>query len=105
MSQERISPKELHRMMEEDEPIVVIDVRPRERFAAGHVPGARHIPLATLKEEIPELPKDHTLVTYCGGRTSGPAAAELLAAAGYNVKVMSGFRHWQAAELPTEETQ
>lgn len=102
MAPERISPKELHRMLEEDEPVIVIDVRAEERFAAGHVPGARHIPLAKLKEGIPDLPKDRTLVTYCGGGTSGPAAAELLASAGYNVKVMSGFRHWQAARLPTE---
>lgn len=98
---ERISAADLAAMLEQNpEGVVVIDVRDKERYAAGHVPGAVHIPLAKLMEATPELPRNRTIVTYCGGGTSGPKAAEFLAQRGYDVRVMEGFRAWQAAGLP-----
>ena len=46
---------------------VVLDVRPPDEFASGHLPGARNIPLAELKARIAELPTDVEVVAYCRG--------------------------------------
>lgn len=103
MEPDKISARELAELLQShNPPVTVIDVRDKARFAAGHVPGALHIPLAKLESETPELPKEHLIVTYCGGGTSGPKGAALLAAAGYTTKVMEGFRAWQAQGLPVE---
>lgn len=47
--------------------IVLVDVRPEHEFAAGHVPGAVSMPLATLEARLSELPKDRPVVAYCRG--------------------------------------
>jgi rhodanese-related sulfurtransferase len=58
---------------------VVVDVRSDEEFAAGHIDGAVHIPLASLAERAAELPKDAVVLTACGkgGGRSDRAALEL----------------------------
>jgi DNA-binding transcriptional ArsR family regulator len=48
--------------------VVILDVRPGAEFAAGHLPGAIHIPLEELAERIGELPRDHEVVAYCRGQ-------------------------------------
>ncbi len=47
--------------------IVLIDVRPRDEFAAGHFPFAQSIPLEDLKKRLSELPKNKEIITYCRG--------------------------------------
>ncbi len=47
--------------------VVVIDVRPAEEFAAGHIEGARSIPLEELERRLAELPSDREVVAYCRG--------------------------------------
>ena len=47
--------------------IVLVDVRPREEFAAGHIPGARSIPLDELEQRLAELPADREVIAYCRG--------------------------------------
>src|SRR5919106_146 len=47
--------------------VVVVDVRPDEEFAAGHIEGARSIPLAELEQRLAELPDDTEIVAYCRG--------------------------------------
>ncbi len=47
--------------------IVLVDVRPPEEFAAGHIEGARSIPLAELERRLAELPPDCEIVAYCRG--------------------------------------
>jgi rhodanese-related sulfurtransferase/predicted transcriptional regulator len=47
--------------------VVLIDVRPPEEFAAGHIEEARSIPLAELERRLAELPPDHEIVAYCRG--------------------------------------
>lgn len=65
MATPRLSPNELQQMLaNRDTAITVIDVRSQERFDAGHVPGALHIPVDEIKARLPEIPKDHLLVTY-----------------------------------------
>lgn len=47
--------------------VVVLDVRPVEEYAAGHIPGALSIPVEQLPERLPELPRDTEIVAYCRG--------------------------------------
>jgi rhodanese-related sulfurtransferase len=47
--------------------IVLVDVRPREEFAAGHIPGAASIPLDELEQRLAELPADREVIAYCRG--------------------------------------
>ena len=47
--------------------VVLVDVRPPEEFAAGHIEGARSIPIAELEQRLAELPADREVVAYCRG--------------------------------------
>lgn len=60
----RITPVELRSAIDRDE-AVVIDVRDLDSYAAGHVPGAMHIPLSFLESQVQYLPRGKTIVAYC----------------------------------------
>jgi rhodanese-related sulfurtransferase len=47
--------------------VTVLDVRPREEYEAGHIPGAVSIPLDELADHLAELPPDQEIVAYCRG--------------------------------------
>jgi rhodanese-related sulfurtransferase len=47
--------------------VVLVDVRPREEYEAGHIEGARSIPLEELEHRLAELPVDREVVAYCRG--------------------------------------
>lgn len=47
--------------------VVLIDVRPEEEFTAGHIDGARSIPIDELKRRLSELPQDREVIAYCRG--------------------------------------
>jgi rhodanese-related sulfurtransferase/DNA-binding HxlR family transcriptional regulator len=47
--------------------VVLVDVRPAEEFAAGHIEGARSIPISELEKRLSELPTDREVVAYCRG--------------------------------------
>src|ERR687885_1277555 len=47
--------------------VVLVDVRPAEEFAAGHIEGARSIPIHELQDRLAELPDDREVVAYCRG--------------------------------------
>jgi rhodanese-related sulfurtransferase len=47
--------------------VVVVDVRPEEEFAAGHIEGARSIPIEELERRLAEIPSDQEIVAYCRG--------------------------------------
>ena len=78
----------------------LLDVRDPDEFAAGHAPGARNIPLHTLRAALPGLPPDRPLAVYCavGGRAHN--AVRLLRQHGYQAANLSGgyttYQHLQA---------
>lgn len=79
--------------------VTVIDVRPREEYRAGHIPGALSIPLSELKSRIKALPKDREIVAYCRGPYCVMAleAAELLRKKGFRAERMEdGVLDWRA---------
>jgi rhodanese-related sulfurtransferase/DNA-binding MarR family transcriptional regulator len=85
--------------------VTVLDVRPEDEFALGHVPGALSIPLRQLEQRLAELPRKQEIVAYCRGPycvLSFEAVAELRAH-GFKVRRLEdGFPEWKAAGLPVE---
>jgi len=73
----------------------LIDVREVAEFNSGHVPGAKHIPLGALQENLEEIPKDQQIWVICqsGGRSM--KAANVLEGLGYSaVSVAGGTGAW-----------
>lgn len=88
----------------QDTGAVLLDVRSREEFQAGHAPGAKNIPVDQLAERLREIPTDRAIVTICrsGGR-SARAAATLTAHGLRDVHdVHGGMTAWQRAGLPLQ---
>lgn len=85
----------------------VIDIRKPEDYAAGHVPGAQNVPMATMGEAIPNLPTDKPLLVYCySGQTAGQTIAVLRMAGFEAYSITGGFNNgWMKAdpELPLEK--
>ncbi|MEV7524598.1 metalloregulator ArsR/SmtB family transcription factor [Streptomyces sp. NPDC091371] len=85
--------------------IVVLDVRPAEEYAAGHIPGALSIPVTELADRISELPADTEVVAYCRGAYCVLAydAVRLLHDRGRKaVRLTDGMLEWRLAELPVD---
>jgi rhodanese-related sulfurtransferase/DNA-binding transcriptional ArsR family regulator len=83
----------------------VIDVRPAEEFAAGHIPGAMSIPLPDLEQRLGELPGDVEIVAYCRGPycVLAPEALTVLRANGFRARRLEvGFPEWRLAGMPAE---
>ncbi len=88
--------------------VTVLDVRPPEEYAAGHVPGAVNIPLQELEQRLEELGKNQEIVAYCRGPHCVLAfdAVARLREKGINARRMEdGFPEWKTAGLPIEESQ
>ena len=83
--------------------ITVLDVRPAEEYAAGHIPGAVSIPLDELADRLAELPDDGQIIAYCRGAYCVLAhdAVRLLAAHGRTAnRLADGMLEWRLADLP-----
>jgi len=79
--------------------VTVLDVRPIEEYEAGHIPGARSIPVTELAERLQEVPKDRDVVAYCRGPYCVMAveAVELLRSKGFTAHPMQhGVADWRA---------
>ena len=82
--------------------VVLVDVRPAEEFEAGHIGGARSIPIAELRDRLAELPADREVVAYCRGPFCAYAhqAVRTLQAAGRAARRMEeGWPEWRLAEI------
>jgi rhodanese-related sulfurtransferase/DNA-binding transcriptional ArsR family regulator len=82
---------------------IVIDLRPPEEYAAGHVAGALSIPLGELEGRLAELPADMEVVAYCRGPFCALAhqGVSLLRRAGRRARRLEdGFPEWRLASLP-----
>lgn len=101
---EPVSRRELRRRLKAGT-VTVIDVRPADEFAAGHVPGALSIPVGEVKRRLSELPRDKEVVAYCRGPYCVFAfeAVAALRAAGYEARRLEdGLPEWRAAGLPVD---
>jgi rhodanese-related sulfurtransferase/biotin operon repressor len=103
-SLEPVSRSELLERMR-DGLVTVLDVRPEDEFALGHLPGAVNIPLADLERRLAHLTSDTEIVAYCRGPycVLSFEAVALLRRRGYRVRRLEdGFPEWKAAGLPVE---
>ena len=83
--------------------VVILDVRPAEEFAAGHIPGALSVPLDRLDENLARLPKRRPIVAYCRGPycVLAPVAVERLRSLGFRAqRLEDGMPEWRLAGLP-----
>ena len=85
--------------------VTVLDVRPSEEYAAGHVPGAINIPIQELEKRLGELPKRREIVAYCRGPyclMSFEAVAKLRKKGLRARRLEAGLPEWRAAGLPVD---
>lgn len=85
--------------------VTVLDVRPRDEYGAGHIPGAISVPLEQLEERLGEIPPDREVVAYCRGPYCVLAieAVELLRDAGFSAyRMEDGVVEWRARGLDIE---
>jgi len=85
--------------------ITVLDVRPAEEDAAGHLPGAINVPVDRLEKYLSKLPKRKEVVAYCRGPycLMSFEAVEKLRKRGFKAKRLeNGYPEWRAAGLPVE---
>lgn len=97
MMYEQISQDEARILMAEAEDRIILDVRTKEEYAEGHIPGAICVPNETIGTEMPEeLPdKEQLILVYCRSGNRSRKAAEKLAKIGYtNVKEFGGIITW-----------
>lgn len=100
---EPITRAELARRLKRGGDFLVIDVRPAEEFAAGHLPGAISVPLTELHRRMKELPKDREIIAYCRGPycAFSHVAVELLRKRGFRARRLEeGLPEWAAEDLP-----
>jgi len=86
--------------------VTVLDVRPPEEFASGHVPGAINVTLKDLGKRLKYLKKQKEVIAYCRGPYCVLAfeAVEELRKHGVNARRMEdGFPEWKNADLPVEK--
>ncbi len=99
---EQVDRQELWRRVQAGD-VTVIDVRPDEEFAGGHIPGALSVPLDQLATRLAELPADIEIVAYCRGAycVMSHDAVRLLQAKGRRaVRLSAGMLEWRLADLP-----
>jgi rhodanese-related sulfurtransferase/biotin operon repressor len=85
--------------------VTVLDVRPPEEFAAGHVPGAINIPVHELEKRLKDLPKRKEVIAYCRGPycLMSYDAVLMLRKKGLKARRLeAGMPEWRAAGMPVE---
>jgi rhodanese-related sulfurtransferase/DNA-binding MarR family transcriptional regulator len=101
---EAISREELLTRVQENS-VTLLDVRPEEEFARGHLPGAINAPVEELEQRLAELPPDREIVAYCRGPLcvlSADAVAALRAKGLPARRFEAGFPDWKAAGLQVD---
>ena len=97
-----VTRKQLQKLIREGA-VTVLDVRPPDEFALGHLPSAVNIPLRALKDRLSEIEPDRDIVAYCRGEycVLSFEAVALLRSRGFKVRRLEeGLPEWRAAGLP-----
>lgn len=83
--------------------VTVLDVRPADEYAQGHIPGALNVPLDALHDHLRTLPRDHEVIAYCRGPwcVLSFEAVRQLREAGFEARrLQDGLPEWRLAGLP-----
>ena len=86
---------------------VVLDVRDRHEWRAGHIPGVPNIPLGELPDRMDEIPEGRPLVLHCQGGGRSAIAASVLQAKGIEnvINLVGGFGAWKEQGHPVEHAE
>jgi len=96
-----VSREEARKMI--DEGAQLVDVRADHEWEAGHIAGAKHVPLPELPQRTGEIDQDRPVVVYCRGGNRSSMATAALNDAGYDaVKLSEGIVGWDGEDLPLE---
>ncbi|EGD59635.1 hypothetical protein Y88_2419 [Novosphingobium nitrogenifigens DSM 19370] len=100
---QEITAPELARMVEAKD-VVVVDVREKDEFSAGHIPGAINLPLSRFRaEDLPDAGGKKLVLNCLGGKRSGQALDRCATAgAAVDTHLAGGFGAWVNAGLPVE---
>jgi rhodanese-related sulfurtransferase len=85
--------------------VTVLDVRPHEEFAAGHIRGAINVPVTELRKRLNEIPRGQEVVAYCRSPyclMAFEAVAELRNRGRKARRLVDGFPEWKSAGLPVD---
>lgn len=94
---QKITPKQVKEKLEQQEEVIILDVRTQEEFLQGHIPQSKLLPLAELENKIEEVVqnKEQEIIVYCrSGARSKQAAMQLIKKGYTKVKDMGGIMEW-----------
>ncbi len=104
-----ISAAEVKKMIDNKEPVVILDVRDREEFETGYIPGAINISRGTLefKADLMIPDKKARIIVYCGVDLRSPLATKTLNDLGYSnaVNMIGGLQAWKEAGYPIRKPE
>lgn len=102
-----VSVSDVRKMINSKEKIIILDVRDRDEFETGYIPGAVNLSRGMLEFKISTLIPDKkaVIVVYCGVDLRGPLATRTLNEMGYinAVNIIGGLKAWKAAGYPIEK--
>ncbi|MFL5907540.1 MAG: ArsR/SmtB family transcription factor [Solirubrobacterales bacterium] len=104
---EAIDRDELRKRMRRRD-VVLVDVRPTDEFEAGHIEGAKSIPLSELEQRLDEIPKDREVIAYCRGPfcvMANDAVHRLRDAGRAARRLEGGWPEWHLTELEKADTR
>ena len=83
---------------------LLVDVREAYEYSAGHIAGAKSIPLGELSQHMEKLPKNKEIIVICATGSRSASATKMLVRAGYKAfNVSGGMFAWQRAGFPVKK--
>jgi adenylyltransferase/sulfurtransferase len=102
MSIREITPTELQQLLAGENPPALIDVREEGEAAICSIDGSTLIPMNTLPQHLPELPRDRPVVLYCHGGMRSMMAGQWLSQQGFEALSLAGGIDRWAIEIEPE---
>ena len=100
----QLSPAQATRLMNNNDNMLILDIRSSDEFAKGHIKNAMNIPLAELKNSLDKVKKfsERPALIYCNSGSTSLKAARILQAGGFNAvnHLVGGILAWKEAGLP-----
>jgi rhodanese-related sulfurtransferase len=104
---QNLAPAELRELLDQDEPLQLVDVREHAEFASGRIPGARLLPMGELQRRAAELDRSQPVVCVCRSGKRSAQAVKKLAALGFDGvhQLDGGLMAWEQAGFPLEKDE